>query len=131
MVDIIRDQVDSSTLMFQFFAFDLKSKEDLNGRSQKISAFYNTFDVDAEHAVKDKWNGVSMSITLKKKLICFSEELQKEFEKAFPVINEIARILCLSHESLVPKSSQIGLWQKFVKTRDMEFPRLLILSGLC
>ena len=53
MVDNIRDQVDSCTLMCQFSAFDLKSSEDLNGRSQKISALYNTFGVDAEHAVKE------------------------------------------------------------------------------
>ena len=90
--------------MFQFRAFDLKSKEDLNGRSQKISALYNTFGVDAENAVNDKWNGVSMSITFKRKLNCSSEELQKEFEKAFPVINGMARTLRLSHESLVPKN---------------------------
>ena len=51
MVDNTRGQVDSCTLMFQFSAFDLKSKEDLNGCSQKISALYSTFGVDAEHAV--------------------------------------------------------------------------------
>ena len=49
MVDSIRDQVDSCTLMCQFSAFDLKSSEDLNGGSQKISALYNTFGSDAEH----------------------------------------------------------------------------------
>ena len=54
MVDNIRDQADSCTLMFQHSDFDLKSKENLNGRSQKISALYNTFGVDAEHAVKYK-----------------------------------------------------------------------------
>ena len=43
--------------MFQFSAFDLKFKKDLNGRSQKISALYNTFGVDAEHTVKDNGMG--------------------------------------------------------------------------
>ena len=104
MVDNIRDQVDSCILMFQFSAFDLKSKEDLNGRSQKISALYYTFGVDVEHAVKDKWNGFSMSITFKRKLNCSSEELQKDFEKVSPAINGMVRTLCFSHESLVPKS---------------------------
>ena len=50
-MDNIRDQVDSCFLMFQFNAFGLKSKEDLNGCSQKISALYNTFGVNAEHAI--------------------------------------------------------------------------------
>ena len=45
-----------------------------NGCSEKISVLYNTFGVVAKHAVKDKWNGVSMSITLERKLNCSSEE---------------------------------------------------------
>ena len=84
---------------------------------------YNTFGVDAEHAVKDKWNGVSVPITFKRKLNCSSEEMQKEFKKAFPVINGMARTLRLSPESLVP-NSQMELWQEFVRTRDMEFPHV-------
>ena len=82
MVDSIRDQVDSCILMCHFSAFDEKSSEDLNGGSQKISALYHTFRADVEHAVKDNWNWVSMSITLKRKLKN-SEKLQKEFEKTF------------------------------------------------
>ena len=64
-----------------------------------------------------------MSITFRRKLNYSSEELQKEFEKAFPVINGMARTLRLSNESLFPKSV-MELWQEFVKTRDMEFPHV-------
>ena len=103
MVDNITNQVDSCTLML-FCAVDLKSKENPNGHCQKISALYNMFEIDAKHTVWDKWNGVSKSITLRRKLNCSSEELQKEFKKAFPVINGMARTLRLSHKSLVLKS---------------------------
>ena len=102
MVDNITNQVGSCTLML-FSALDLKSKENLNGHCQKISALY-MFGVDAKHTVQDKWNGVSKSITLRRKLNCSSEELQKKFKKAFPVINGTARTLRLSHKSLVLKS---------------------------
>ena len=50
MVDNITNQVDSCTLML-FSAVDLKSKENLNGHCQKISALYNMFGVDAKHTV--------------------------------------------------------------------------------
>ena len=49
--------------------------------------------------------------------------MQKEFEKAFPVINGMARTLRLFNESLFPKSV-MELWQEFVKTREMEFPHV-------
>ena len=51
VVDSIRDQVDSCILMCHFSAFDVKSSEDLNGGSQRISALYHTFRANAEHAV--------------------------------------------------------------------------------
>ena len=70
-----------------------------------------------------------MSITFKRKLNCSSEEMQKEFKKAFPVINEMARTLRLSHESLVP-NSQMELWKEFVRTRDMEFHHVCDLVGI-
>ena len=50
MVDNITNQVGSCTLML-FSALDLKSKENLNGHCQKISALYNMFGVDAKHTV--------------------------------------------------------------------------------
>ena len=121
LVENIRDQVGSCNLMNQFSVFDLSTPEDLESRLLKIEALHNMYGIDVEKAVEEKWNDIDITITFKRKILCTKEELVKQFKDGFKVMNEMARELRQSKETLTPKS-QYQLWQDFVRTKDIQFP---------
>ena len=121
MVDNITNQVNDCSLMNKFSAFDLSTDDDLCTRVKKIEDLHDTYGVDSEKIVKERWNGIQLSVTYKKKLRCTKEQLIIQFKKAFPVMNEMARELRQSKETMNPKS-QYEIWQTFLKTKEMQFP---------
>ena len=121
LVDNIEDQVDDCTLMNQFSAFDLSTNEDLNTREAKIEALYDTYGVDSEKKIKEMWNNIHISLTYKRRLRCSKEELVLQFKRGFSVMCELSRELRHSKDTLNPKN-QYQLWQKFLTSREMQFP---------
>ena len=86
----------------------------------KVEALYDTYGVDSEKMVDEKWNDIQLSVTYKRKLKCTKDELINQFKKGFPLMNELARELRQSKETLNPKS-QYEMWEKFLKTCEMQF----------
>ena len=119
----ITDQVDNKSIFYLFSVFDLKSRESLDEKCDKLKALYEIYGKDNTHLVSEKWFDFEVSITYKARLKCTCAELIEQFKIGHEKMTSLAREL--RQDRLAGgELTQHCLWVKFIKLMGMQCPDL-------
>ena len=114
IVENILDQNQPDSLLGLMSVFDLGSDEDYSSRVEKISQLFSIYGNNKEHNVDEKWNGYQVRIIYKKRLSCSKDDLLKQFDKAWPIMNRLSQEFSQAKEKGI-QLTQYDLWKKFVQ----------------
>ena len=121
------------TLAALFSAFDLDSQDTMDSREEKLGCLWEVYGKDYTHTTSlDKYCGLDIVITYKRKVTCNKKQLEDDFTKAYPVLTQLAKrrrdAMELQRESeveivtdKVTVPTQLSLLQEFIKQNEMSF----------
>ena len=70
--------------------------------------------------MEEKWAEFEVNVVFQKRVDCSKQVLLKQFEDAYPKMNEMARELLASKERGDKNTTQRSLWKKFITKNELK-----------
>ena len=120
----ILDQAGNQTLAALFSCFDVDRQDSLEERKNKIKLLYEIYGLNTTKSMP-KWRDYDVQVTYRKRIKCSSNQLLAQFEKRYPVINQ----LCRERREVIEENgrnsySQHKLWMSFISVSEISCPDL-------